>query len=59
MSTRAYNFAIGVLGGVASIAVAATSYFAPSDTAALVNAAIGIGTTAVVEILGLFRKKDE
>lgn len=55
MSKRTFNFATGIIGGVAAIASATVTFFAPPFTPAII-AAIGIAVTATTEILSLFTK---
>lgn len=53
MSKKLYMLIQGVIGGAAAIASAVVTYFNPAYAAAIV-AGIGIGSTAVIEICGLF-----
>lgn len=57
MSKKLYMLIQGVIGGVAAIASAIVTYFNPAYAAAIV-AGIGIGSTAVIEICGLFVRND-
>ena len=58
MSKKAFNLAVAIVGGIASIAGAIVSFIEPPFTSAII-AAIGIADTAIIEILNLFRKDDE
>ena len=58
MSKKMYNLIVGVTGGIATIATAVVTYFNPTYAVQTV-AAIGVGETAVIEIVSLFVKKEE
>ena len=53
MSKKAYVLATSIIGGAATIVNAIITYCQPGHATAIV-AAVGIGTTAAVEILQLF-----
>ena len=55
MSRKVYNLVVGVVGGLSTIAVAFVTFFNPAYATAI-NASIGIGATAIVEIAGQFVK---
>lgn len=56
MSRKTYNLIVGIIGGVSTIAVAFVTFFNPAYATAI-NASIGIGATAAVEIVGQFVKE--
>jgi hypothetical protein len=56
MTKKTYNLIVGVAGGLSTIAVAVVTFFSPVYAVAI-NASIGIGTTAVIEIAGQFVKE--
>lgn len=53
MSKKVYNLVVALIGAAGTAAVALVTYFNPAYASAI-NAAIGIGTTAAIEIVGLF-----
>lgn len=53
MSKKLYNLIVGIIGGISTIAVALVTYFNPAYATAI-NTSIGIGATAIVEIVGQF-----
>lgn len=55
MSKKVYNLVVGVIGGLSTIGVALVTFFNPAYATAI-NASIGIGATAIVEICGQFVK---
>lgn len=55
MSKKVYNLAVGIVGGVSTIAVAVVTFLDPAYSVAI-NASIGIADTAIIEILGKFVK---
>lgn len=55
MSKKVYNLAVGIVGGVSTIAVAVVTFLDPAYSVAI-NASIGIADTAIIEILGQFVK---
>lgn len=57
MTKKTYNLIVGVAGGLSTIAVAVVTFFNPSCAVA-VNASIGIGSTAAIEICSQFVKKN-
>lgn len=56
MSKKTFNLAVGITGGAAAIAVAVVTFCQPAWSTAI-NAAIGVASTAVTEILSLFVKE--
>ena len=56
MTKKTYNLIVGVAGGLSTIAVAVVTFFNPSNAVAI-NAGIGIGSTAVIEICSKFVKE--
>lgn len=57
MSKKTYTLASSITGSVAAIASAVVTYIQPAYATAIV-AAIGIGSTAIIEILNLFTKPE-
>lgn len=55
MSKKVCNLAVGIVGGVSTIAVAVVTFLDPPYSVAI-NASIGIADTAIIEILGQFVK---
>lgn len=55
MSKKVYNLAVGIVGGVSTIAVAVVTFLDPAYSVAI-NVSIGIADTAIIEILGKFVK---
>jgi len=55
MSKKVYNLVVGIIGGLSTIGVALITFFDPAYATAI-NASIGIGATAIVEICGQFVK---
>ena len=55
MSKKVYNLVVGIVGGLSTIAVALVTFFDPAYATAI-NASIGIGATAIVEIASQFVK---
>lgn len=55
MSKKVYNLVVGVIGGLSTIGIALVTFFNPAYATAI-NASIGIGATAIVEICGQFVK---
>jgi hypothetical protein len=55
MSKKVYNLVVGVVGGISTIAVAVVTFFNPAYAVAI-NASIGIGCTAIIEICNQFVK---
>ena len=55
MSKKVYNLVVGVIGGLSTIGVALVTFFNPAYATAI-NASIGIGATAIVEICSQFVK---
>ena len=55
MSKKVYNLVVGIVGGLSTIAVALVTFFNPAYATAI-NASIGIGCTAIVEICSQFVK---
>lgn len=55
MSKKTYNLIVGIVGGLSTISVAVVTFINPAYATAI-NASIGIGATAVVEIVGQFVK---
>ena len=55
MSKKVYNLVVGIVGGLSTIGVAVITYFNPAYATAI-NASIGIGATAIIEICGQFVK---
>ena len=55
MSKKVYNLVVGVIGGLSTIGVALVTFFNPAYATAI-NASIGIGATAIVEIVSQFVK---
>jgi hypothetical protein len=55
MSKKVYNLVVGIIGGLSTIGVALVTFFNPAYATAI-NASIGIGATAIVEICGQFVK---
>lgn len=58
MSKKIYALISAIVGGCATIAIAIVTFCAPAYATAIV-AAIGVGATAVNEILQLFVKADK
>lgn len=57
MNKKTYNLVVGILGGVGTIAIALVTFFDPAYATAI-NTSIGIGTTAIVEIVSQFVKPE-
>lgn len=57
MSKKVYALITGIIGGCATIASAIVSFVQPAYTTAII-AAIGVGTTAALEICNLFVKEN-
>ena len=55
MSKKVCNLAVGIVGGVSTIAIAVVTFLDPAYSVAI-NASIGIADTAIIEILGQFVK---
>lgn len=55
MSKKVYNLVVGIVGGLSTIGVALVTFFNPAYAVAI-NASIGIGCTAIIEICGQFVK---
>ena len=55
MSKKVYNLVVGIIGGLSTIGVALVTFFDPAYATAI-NASIGIGCTAIIEICGQFVK---
>ena len=55
MSKKVYNLVVGVIGGLSTTGVALVTFFDPAYATAI-NASIGIGATAIVEIVSQFVK---
>ena len=55
MSKKVYTLVVGVIGGLSTIGVALVTFFDPAYATAI-NASIGIGATAIVEIVSQFVK---
>lgn len=55
MNKKTYALVQAIVGGCATIAVGFVTFFNPAHAVAI-NAAIGIGTTAALEICNLFVK---
>lgn len=58
MSKKTYALVSGVVGGLGTIASAVITYINPQYAAACV-AAVGIASTAIIEICALFIKESE
>jgi hypothetical protein len=56
MTKKTYNLIVGVTGGLSTIAVAVVTFFNPTYATAI-NAGIGIGSTAAIEICNQFVKE--
>lgn len=56
MEDKVYNLVVAITGGVATISQAIVTFVAPPFSPAIVGA-IGIAEVAIIEALGLFRKK--
>ena len=56
MTKKTYNLIVGVAGGLSTIAVAVVTFFNPTYAVAI-NASIGIGSTAAIEICSQFVKE--
>lgn len=56
MTKKTYNLIVGVAGGLSTIAIAVVTFLNPSYAVAI-NASIGIGSTAVIEICSQFVKE--
>lgn len=56
MSKKTYNLIVGIVGGLSTISVAVVTFFNPAYATAI-NASIGIGATAIVEIANQFVKE--
>lgn len=57
MSKKTYNLVVGILGGISTIAIAIVTFISPAYATAI-NSAIGIGTTASIEIVSQFVKAE-
>jgi hypothetical protein len=57
MSKKVYNLVVAIIGGVSTIAVGVVTFINPAYAVAI-NASIGIGATAAVEICGQFVKAE-
>ena len=57
MTKKLFTMVSSIIGGVAAIASAVVTYAQPEYATAIV-AAIGIGSTAAIEILNLFVKAE-
>lgn len=55
MSKKTYNLIVGIVGGLSTIAISLVTFFNPAYAVAI-NASIGIGCTAIIEICGQFVK---
>lgn len=55
MSKKVFTLVSSIIGGVATIGSAVVTFVQPAYATAIV-AAIGIASTAVIEILNLFQK---
>ena len=55
MSKKVYKLGVGIIGGLSTIGVALVTFFDPAYATAI-NASIGIGATAIVEIVSQFVK---
>ena len=55
MNKKVYNLVVGIIGGLSTIGVALVTFFNPAYATAI-NASIGIGATAIVEICSQFVK---
>ena len=51
MSKKVYNLVVAIVGGLSTIAIGFVTFFNPTFATAI-NASIGIGATAIVEICG-------
>lgn len=56
MSKKVYNLVVAIVGGISTIAIGFVTFFNPTFATAI-NASIGIGATAIVEICGNFVEK--
>jgi uncharacterized membrane protein HdeD (DUF308 family) len=56
MSKKVYNLVVAIVGGLSTIAIGFVTFFNPTFATAI-NASIGIGATAIVEICGNFVEK--
>lgn len=57
MTKKVYNLIVGIIGGLSTIAIAVVTFFNPAFATAI-NAAIGIGATAICEICAQFVKAE-
>lgn len=57
MTKKVYNLIVGIIGGLSTIAIAVVTFFKPAFATAI-NAAIGIGATAICEICAQFVKAE-
>lgn len=55
MNKKTYNLVVGLVGGLSTIGIALVTFFDPTYATAI-NTSIGIGATAVVEIVSQFVK---
>ena len=57
MSKKMYTMLSSIVGSVAAIASAIVTYCQPASATAIV-ASIGIGSTAIIEIMNQFQKEN-
>lgn len=58
MNKKTFNLIVGLVGGCSTIAVALVTFFEPAYAVAI-NTSIGIGATAITEIVAQFVKEDK